>query len=193
MSHRTLVISAIVGNCAVAAICYVVYGWNEIGSHVAARSTARFAVVLFIVAFAQPGLARWIAVFPSYAAMVHTFVAAQCVHFVTVAIVLALDTTHHFSRDPGTALAVIVVGSILVIMTGVTAGHRGTRGMRFLHALFLYPVFAIFMAAFAHHHKLELRAIALLLAISLVVRIVGEMMDARRTAAVQAGLLSTTV
>lgn len=184
MSQRRLVSSAIVATCAVATICYLMYGWNEIGAHVAARWTARFSALLFLVAFAQPGLSRWIAWFPSYAASVYTFVAALCVHFVTVVIVLSLDTTHHLRRNPKVGMAVIVIGSLNVLLAAITAGHRATRGARFVHALFLYPLFAIFMLAFASHHELWLRAVAGLLVAALLLRIAGGVMGARKATAV---------
>ena len=186
MSQRALMISAIAANTAVAAVSYLMYGWNYIGGHVAARWTARCSALLFIVAFAQPGLARWFSAIPSYAAAVYTFMAAMGIHFVTVVIVLALDTTHHLRRDPKVGLAVVVIGSLNVILAGITARHRVTRAMRFVHALFMYALFAIFMMAFASHHELALRAVAVLLAVSLVLRIAGGLMSARKEAAASA-------
>jgi len=186
MSQRALIVFAIVANTAVAAISYLVYGWNAVGGHVAARSTARLSVLLFVLAFAQPGLARWISAFPSYAAVFYSFVAAIGVHFVTVAIVLSLDKTHQLRRDPKVELAVIVIGSLNVILAGVTAGLRAIRAMRFLHALFAYALFVIFMLAFVKHYQVPLRGIAVLLAISMVVRIAGGVMRARKVVGVGA-------
>ena len=175
MSQRKLVISAIVANTLVAAIAYALYGWTRIGAHVAARSTARFAALVFVIAFAQPGLARWIASLPSYATLVYAWVAAHCVHFVAVAITFALD------RSPHPHLAeIVVVGFTIVVISGVTVGHSVSRAMRVIHAVAIYATFLVFMLAFATNRFVPLRALAVLLVLSLALRVAG-MMTAKRT------------
>ena len=175
MSQRKLVISAIVANILVAAIAYALYGWTRIGAHVAARSTARFAALVFIVAFAQPGLARWNASLPSYITLVYTWVAAHCVHFLTVAITFALDRSPH----PHVA-EIVVVGFTIVVLSGVTVTHRLSRAMRAIHAVAIYAAFAVFMLAFATNRFVPLRAMAVLLVLALGLRVAG-MMGAKRT------------
>jgi len=182
MSQRSLIVSAIVVNVVVAAVSFLLFGWNGIGAHVAARWTARFSVLIFIVAFAQPGLARFIASVPSYATLFHTFVAAHCVHFAAVLIVLFLDSGNHFRKSPGAATATIVVGFSLVIASGITAGLRASPMYRAIHAFTAYFLFAIFMLAFGRHHFVPLRALAVLLVVALVLRITGVLQGARSTA-----------
>jgi len=182
VSQRALVSSAVAANLLIAAGSFAMFGWNGIGAHVAARWTARFSVLIFVVAFGQPGFSRWIASLPSYAALVHTFVAAHCVHFAAVITVLFLDKQNHFVRNPRPASAIIVIGFSLVIVAGVTAGLRASPVYRAIHAFTIYAVFVIFMMAFASHRFLPLRMIALLLAISLVARIVAAIFKGNKVA-----------
>ena len=173
VSRRTLVMWAIAANTLVAAIAFALYGWTAIGAHVAARSTARISVLVFLVAFAQPGLARWVDSLPSYVALVHAFVAAHCVHFVTVLITLVLDATHHLRRAPASVMAVLTVGFLLVLVSGITVGLRERRSGRVMHGVAIYAVFAIFLVAFVTNRFMPLRVVVLFLLVALGLRIAG--------------------
>lgn len=185
MSQRTLVLSAIAAEVVIAAASYAMFGWNGIGAHVAARWTARFSVLIFIVAFAQVGLARWIASLPSYATLLHTFVAAHCVHFATVATVLFLDKDNHFVKNPGPAAAIISIGFSVVIISGMTASRRSML-TKVVNEVTTFFVFVLFFLAFARHHFVPLRAIAVLLVVALILRIAGALQSAKRAVAASA-------
>ena len=172
MSQRTLIISTAAVNALVSAISYTLYGWTAIGAHVAARSTARVSALIFALAIAQPGLARWMASLPSYVSLVYAFVAAHCVHFVDVATTLVLDRKHQLNQVPVTRDEVVFVGVLLVAIAGFTVtADRLT--LRALHALAITALFAIFMLAFTTHRLLPLRAVAVLLGLAAVLRIVA--------------------
>jgi hypothetical protein len=172
LSQRALVVSAIAANVIAAAASYAMFGWTGIGAHVAARWTARFSVLMFIAALAQPGLTRWMATLPSYATLLHTFVAAHCVHFAAVATVLFLDKDNHFVKNPGPAAAIIGIGFSVVIISGLTAARRSTLA-KVVNEIATLFVFGIFFLAFARHHFMPLRAISVLLVIALILRIIG--------------------
>src|SRR3954471_2341696 len=55
------------------------------GAGSAARNTARFAVLIFLAAFAAPGLRRWLHVFEP-APLIIAYVSAQMVHYCAVAL-----------------------------------------------------------------------------------------------------------
>ena len=183
MSQRSLVLFVIAANLLIVIASFLMFGWNGMGAHIAARWSARFSVLIFIVAFAQLGLSRWIASLPAYATLVHTFVAAHCVHFAAVVTVLFLDKENHFARNPRPASAIIGIGFTLVVVAAVTAGLRTSIAYRVLHGITIYALFAIFMLAFVRHHLLPLRAIAVLLGLALIVRISGAVQGTRSSSA----------
>ena len=169
-------------NASVAAVSYALYGWNWIGAHVAARWTARFSVLVFIVAFAQPGLQRWIASLPSYVRLMHTFLAAHCVHFATVALVFALDAGFDLRRKPAVGAAVVLIGGGTVLISGLTASRRKSGVFRFIHPIASYGVFILFMLVFVNHRILVLRGIAVLLVVALLLRIKSIVITKREVA-----------
>ena len=59
LSNRQLIVFAVVFNVIIAVVTYTELGWSSAGGHAAARNTARFAVLLSLLAFSAPGL-RWV-------------------------------------------------------------------------------------------------------------------------------------
>lgn len=169
-------------NGAVAAATYAIYGWNSLGAHAAARNTARFAMLWFITGFAAPGLARYYPTLASEARLLQAFLAAQIVHFGTVALVLTNFGAAHISESPGRVLTVIVVGSSLAFAAGLTPRPRSARVYRIIHTVALYAVFAIFFLAFAGNRVKPLRALAVLPAAAFVLRMTGEFRRAESSA-----------
>jgi hypothetical protein len=85
-----LTLLALAGNAVVAGATYVHYGWNGVGTAVAARNTARFSAIVFIVAFVSLRSER---LSRHFWALVTAFVAAHYLHLATVII-------HHWIGVP---------------------------------------------------------------------------------------------
>lgn len=185
MSQRNHILAAISVNVVIAASSYAMFGWNGIGAHVAARWTARFSVLIFIVALAQPGLVRWMASLPPYATLLHTFVAAHCVHFATVLSVLFLDKDNHFVKNPRPAAAIIGIGFSVVIISGITAARRSMLA-KIVNEVTTLFVFVLFFLAFARHHFVPLRAIAVLLVVALILRVAAVVKGSKKAAVASA-------
>jgi hypothetical protein len=171
VTGRILLSIAVAGNCAVTAITFAVYGWNVHGAHNAARNTARFSVLWFLMAFAAPGLARFIRVLPAQATLTQSFVAAHIVHFATVAILLAIFESAHLSSDPLRAAIVVLIGFSAVVGLGLTATPRTSRFYTAVHKVILYAIFLIFFLVFVHHPVKPLRLLAVALGLALLLRI----------------------
>jgi hypothetical protein len=174
---------AFLANGAVAAATYAICGWNSLGAHAGARNTARFAMLWFITGFAAPGLTRYFHTLVSEVRLLQAFLAAQVVHFGTVAAVLASFPAAHMKEHPGRALAVIVIGSSLAFAAGLTPRPGSARVYRVIHTVGLYAVFAIFFLAFAGNRVKPLRALVALPAAALVLRMTGEFKRAESPAA----------
>jgi hypothetical protein len=171
VSTRTLVLGAAATNLAVMATTYVVRGWNVVGAHAAARNTARFSALWFALAFAGPGLVRFFRGLPAPESLVRSFFAAHAVHFGAVAILLTRFEISHVSQNPGRAAAVVSGGFLLVLVTALTATPTRSWTYSYLHRATLYAVFLIFFLAFAVNPVKPVRAAAVLLALSLILRL----------------------
>src|SRR5690242_11827563 len=80
MRYWKFALAAAVANVAVLAASLGLHGAGS-----AARNTARLAALIFLSAFAAPGLRRWLR-FPEPALLIAAYVAAQMVHYAAVAL-----------------------------------------------------------------------------------------------------------
>jgi hypothetical protein len=175
VSSRPVLLGAVASNLAVMAATYVVRGWNAVGAHAAARNTARLSAIWFAVAFAAPGLVRFFRSLPAPATLVHSFFAAHAVHFAAVAVLLARFEFSHVLQHPGRAAAVVLGGFLLVLVAALTATPGPSRTYAYVHRATLYAVFLIFFLAFAANPAKPLRAVAVLLLLSLVLRLASDL------------------
>ena len=176
MDNRSLipVWFALGANIFVAAGTFAVHGWTAGANHAAARNTARFASLCFVVAFATPGLVRWFSGLRTHARLTHAYVAAHLIHFVVVAVMLLAFESAHLLRAPGESLAVVLIGVAVVLTAGITARPRPSRLHNGVHAFAMYAIFAIFLLAFVHNPVKPLRMMAVLLGVALVVRLASK-------------------
>jgi hypothetical protein len=162
MRHWKFALAAAVANGAVLAACLGLYGAGS-----AARNTARFAVLIFLFAFAAPGLRRWLR-FPEPALLIAAYVAAQMVHYAAVAL---LHTV--FAKDPLQLgipqIAIILLGFTLTMLMGLTASARNKSAIA-IHKLTLYVVFLILAADYSSHPNKSMRFAALPVFAALVLR-----------------------
>jgi hypothetical protein len=168
---RGLLGIAAASTLSVALATITLQGWNASGAHAAARNTARFSCLWFLVAFAAPGLARLVGSLPAAAHLVRAFVAAHLVHFAVVAALIASFETAHLAQKPGQSAAILVFGFAVLVGAGLTATLRGSRFYRVLHSFTLYLLFLIFFLAFALNSVKPLRVLAVLLALALLLRL----------------------
>ena len=171
MSGRPLLGIAAISNLGVALGTVAIQGWNSGGAHAAARNTARFSALWFVVAFAAPGLARVIRGLPAGAHLVQAFVAAHLVHFAVVAALIANFEREHLAREPLQSAAVLLIGFSLVVGAGLTSTPRTSRFYSALHSFTLYMLFLIFFLAFARNPVRPLRFMAVALALALLLRL----------------------
>ena len=169
LSTRMPIWLALVGNLVVVAVTVGLLGWNSAGGHAAARNTARFSALWCAIALAGPAVCQ---IFRngSESRLIHAFVAAHSMHFLAVLAVLATYERAHIAARPGESVAVIAVGSLLMLGLAYTAAaaRRLTRAIR---SLTLYAASLIFFLAFYHHTVRPIRGIAALLAIALILRV----------------------
>lgn len=168
---RWLLSIAAASNLSVAVATIALHGWNAAGAYAAARNTARFSSVWFMVAFAAPGLSRLVRGLPAAARLVQAFVAAHLVHFAVVAALIASFERAHLVQKPLASAAILVFGFSLVVGAGLTATARGSRYYIVLHTLTLYVLFLIFFLAFAPNAVKPLRLMAIPLALALLLRL----------------------
>ncbi len=171
MNSRIPMCSALAVNVAIAAATYALRGWSVGGAHAAARNTARFSAVLFVLAFAAPGLARLIQRLPSETRLVQSFFAAHIVHFAAVTLLLALFEQQHVMHNPVRSAVVILIGFGLVATAGLTARPRNSPLHTAAHKIALYAVFLIFFLAFVGNPIVPVRVIALALVLALALRL----------------------
>jgi hypothetical protein len=167
---RGLIWTAVLGNVAVMSASWSVYGWNLIGAHVAARNTARFSSLWFILGFAAPGLNRWFRALPGFR-IIQAFVAAHLVHFTAVAMLLAAFMPAHASHNPARTAAIVIIGSALVIAAGLTAKPRASAIYTTVHAALLALIFLIFFLGFLKDPLKPVRGLVVLLALALLLRL----------------------
>ena len=171
LARNKLIWMAVMGNVIVAATTYALRGWNAAGAHAAARNTARFSVLWFMVGFAAPGLVHLQPEFFSPPRLMQAFFSAHLVHFVTVAALLMTFEGQHITQHPGQAVLVILFGAGLTFITGLTATPRPSQLYTVAHRIALYAVFLIFFLAFAHHPAKPLRLFAVGLGVALLCRL----------------------
>ena len=170
LANPRLVLIAAVGNVLVIAGCFAIYGWNAEGAGVATRCTARFAICFFLAGFAAPGIRKWVAGYPEAAELIQAFVAAQMVHFCAV---IALHTK--FAAEPlqlgAPQVAAVLIGFSIVLGTGITAASGvQSKIVRGGHQVLLYIVWLILVIDYAKHPATELRLVAIVVVIALVLR-----------------------
>jgi hypothetical protein len=168
---RGLLSIAAASNLSVAVATLAFHGWNAAGAHAAARNTARFSSLWFMVAFAAPGLGRLVRGLPAGARLVQAFVAAHLVHFAVVGALIASFETAHLAQKPLASAAILVFGFSLVVGSGLTATPRGSRFYSGLHTFTVYALFLIFFLAFAQNAVKPLRLMAVPLALALILRL----------------------
>lgn len=168
---RGLLATAAASNTLVALATIALRGWNAAGAHAAARNTARFSSLWFMVAFAAPGLTRLVRGLPAGARLVHAFVAAHLVHFAVVGALIASFETAHLAQKPLASAAILVFGFSLVVGAGLTATPRSSRFYNGVHRFTLYVLFLIFSLAFAQNAVKPLRLMAIPLALALILRL----------------------
>jgi hypothetical protein len=186
LSNRQLIAFAIVFNVITAVVTYTELGWNSAAGHAAARNTARFAVLLFLAAFSAPGLRRVVASLPSSIALVHSYVSAHVVHFVTVVIVVVLDKTHFLRQFSVPGLLTVAIGASVVIGAGLTASVTSIA-KRVIHEFCMFAVFAIFFLDYLKHPEHSLRWFAVPLAVAFVFRVGGMVQGRARSKMAVAG------
>src|SRR5437879_5699504 len=91
MRKSVLVTLAILVNALVALVTYGILGWNTTGASAAARNTARFSSLVFMLALltsaaASSGSQKLIALAANRLGMMYAFVAAHLVHYSAVAL-----------------------------------------------------------------------------------------------------------
>ncbi len=171
--NRRLYLWAAGLNLFLGTVAYLRFGWTAFGSHVAARYTARFAALLFILAYAAPGLQRLFSALPCSVRSIRTYVSAHCVHFIAVALVILVDKANHLRHLSTTTVLIVVIGSGLVLSAAATVTLTGSLLGRILHEVNLLLLFLIFLAAFAKHPSAPYRTVTILLVASLLTRIAG--------------------
>jgi hypothetical protein len=171
LSKRALLVSAVAGNLIIIGLCLAVFGFDHEGAGSATRNTARFASIFFLAGFAAPGLVNRLAWFPQPAALIHGFVAAQMVHFGSVAMLHTVFAQEqlHLSLP----VVVLVVGGFsLVALAGFAAGPhaRFARLNGIAQVVTLYLIFLILAADYAQHPVRPLRWMAIPVLASLLLR-----------------------
>src|SRR5215469_9701615 len=116
-----LIYSAAALNCVVVLATVVVRGWNSAGIHAVARNSARFSALWFVVAFAAPGLVRFIRGLPAATTLLWAWCAAHMVHFASVAVLLSIFERQHVEQHRLQNLLVVLIGSSFVFGATLTA------------------------------------------------------------------------
>jgi hypothetical protein len=161
---------AAIANCTVVLVTLHAWGWNSPGCHAAARNSARFSAMCFVIAFAAPGLMRFVRGLPSGATLLWAWFAAHVVHFSSVAVLFAtFDRTQIAQHRGQTALVVLIGSSVVFGAASTIASHSRLRTV--IHNALLYAVFAIFTLAFAHNPVASLRVLAAALILALALRL----------------------
>ncbi|HEX6504989.1 MAG TPA: hypothetical protein VF011_17245 [Terriglobales bacterium] len=176
-----LIYVAAIANCVVALATVAIHGWNAAGAHAVARNSARLAALFFIVAFAAPGLVRFVRRLPSAATLLWAWFAAHLVHFASVAVLLSTFERAHIAHHPGQSILVLLVGSGVVLGAALTASWKSPLYTA-IHNISLYAVFMLFTLAFARNRVPALRLLAVALGLALVLRLTALSKPAKATA-----------
>ena len=185
MTSKGPIAIAVAGNCLVAGATYAVHGWNALGGHAAARNTARFSAVWFVVAFASPALVRFLRNLPTEAILIRSFVAAHMVHFIAVLTLIVGFEAAHLAEHPAQEAAVLGLGFLVVVLPGLTASPRASRVYTAVHKITLYMVFLIFFASYTINPVRPLRLFSIVLGLALTLRLVSGMTFWRERAEVE--------
>ncbi|HYL15578.1 MAG TPA: hypothetical protein VEV41_21270 [Terriglobales bacterium] len=175
MSGRLPIWTAFLANCVVAGLTCAARGWSAAGAHAAARNTARFSALWFIVAFAAPGLVRIVRSLPNEVRLIQAFVVAHIVHFAAVVAVLTKFEPEHVARNVTQTVLVVLVGFSIVMVAGLTARPRASRLYTTVHKVTLYAILLIFALAFLHNPLKPLRLMGVALILALVARLTSRM------------------
>jgi hypothetical protein len=170
LSNRRLVAAAIICNCLIIGLCFAMFGINAEGAGSATRNTGRFAMVFFLARFAAPGLANLIVSLPKTSSLIYAFVAAQMVHFGSVAVLHTL-----FAKQPLSLsvplVAIVASGFSIVAAAGLTVDpHPQFRFYTIVHIFTIYGIFLILAADYLQHPVKPLRVIAVPVLASLLLR-----------------------
>lgn len=179
---KFLMFSAGMANLLMVLGTFAAWGWNSAGAHAAARNSARFAAIWFLVAFAAPALVRMTPRLPSPHLLLWAWFAAHLVHFASVAVLLATFERAHIAQHPGQSTIVLLVGAGVVFGTALTALSHSRAGL-VIHNISLYAVFTLFILAFAHNRVIALRFLAVALGIALILRLTAVFKPAMAAAA----------
>jgi hypothetical protein len=167
MSRLTARAATLAAIAAVAA--FALGGWSLAAAPAAARSTARVAAVFFLLAFAAPGLGRFVSRLPSEAALIRAYLAAQAIHYCAVLSVLAFHVSAGTVR--ASSLAKMPLGLLPTIGLALTARVREpTRRQRVLQAAVLHVNFVIYAVVYLLHPNRPLRLAAIPLFAALALR-----------------------
>jgi hypothetical protein len=180
MLQPNLVLLATSVNAIIAVVATLICSSNIRDGYAAVQFTARFSLAIFLLAFAQPGLMRWSVRWPSYVALVRAFLAAHCVHFAAVAVMLVMNPYSMLRANPLQAIPAIAAGFGIVMIAGVTASAR-EKGYRILHSVTISLVFGIFLLDYASDPRVAHRYVALLLLASAATRLLGKPFGIRET------------
>lgn len=179
---KLLVYSAAIANIVTALGTFAILGWNSGAAHAAARNSARFAAVWFLLAFAAPALVRFTQRLPAPRMLLWPWFAAHLVHFASVAVLIAMFERAHLAQHPGRSAAVILIGSG-VVFGAALAGSSHSRAGVLIHNISLYAVFTLFTLAFANNRVMPLRLMAVALGLALLLRLAAIFKPAAATAA----------
>ena len=175
MTDRMSIWIAVAGNSLVCAVTFAIRGWNAGSAHAAARNTARFSMLWFIVGFGAPGVTRLVRTLPTEARLIQAFLAAHVVHFATVSILIATFGLAHLWQNPGRVAAIVLGGFAVVVVAGLTATPRTSWLYTTVHKFTLYFVFLIFFFVFVHNAVKPLRFLVVPLGLALIFRLTSNM------------------
>lgn len=179
---KLLIYSAAIANIVTALGTFAILGWNSGAAHAAARNSARFAAIWFLLAFAAPALVRFTQRLPAPRILLWAWFTAHLVHFASVAVLLATFERGHLMQHPGQAALVILIGSGFVFGAALT-GSSHSHAAALVHNVSLYAVFTLFTLAFAHNRVVALRLLAVALGLALILRLAAIFKPATATAA----------
>jgi hypothetical protein len=180
--RRNLVIfSAAITNCIVVLVTSAIQGWSLTGLHAAARNSARLSAMWFVIAFAAPGLVRFVRGLPKVTTLLWAWFAAHLVHFATVAFLLASFERAHVVQHRGRTVLVVLLGSSLVFGAALTAASHSLL-RKVIHHMSLYAVFALFVLALSRSRVFSLRLLEVALVPALVLRLIPGLPSAQTSA-----------
>jgi hypothetical protein len=179
-SSARVIYSAATANGALVLATAAFRGWNSAGIHAVARNSARFSALWFMVAFAAPGLGRFIRGLPTAKTLLWAWCAAHMVHFASVAILPSIFERQHVEQHTVQSLLVVLIGSSFVFGATLIAASDSLLHT-VLHNISLYAVFVLFTLSFIHNRVPSLRLLAVALGLALLVRVSAYIKSAKAT------------